>query len=74
MPTIDSCFRTTLEMLIREKLQSQSQIKNISRKQRSPHSHFHKCRAIQTGASAIIGPQSACMGEGEKEGEGWREM
>lgn len=46
--------------------------KNIYGKTSSPHGDFHKCRAIQTGAGAIIGPQSACMGEGEK--EGWREM
>lgn len=43
--------------------------KNIYEKTSSPHSDFHKCRAIKTGAGAIIGPKSACMGEGEKEGE-----
>lgn len=44
--------------------------KNIYRKTSSPHSDFHKCRAIQTGAHAIIGPQSACKEKGEKEEEG----
>lgn len=34
-----------------------------------PHGDFQKCRAFQTGAGAIIGPQSACMEKGEKKWE-----
>lgn len=34
-----------------------------------PHGDFQKCRAFQTGAGSIIGPQSACMEKGEKKWE-----